>query len=149
MKQDIKVSNKVVIEWMNEWMRHLYSALLCIVVHPKRFTIIWGGLSSKIGFIHHKSLIGSRKMFITNKNTGRWLEESVWKVISQVEKVITFWLKINLKNVFAHLLPTKIVAWHTLLYCNWCIFYLLVLDQKRERETEMEDFHGALTAIMH
>ncbi len=28
-----------------EWMRHLYSALLCIVVHPKRFTIIWGGLS--------------------------------------------------------------------------------------------------------
>ncbi len=30
---------------MNEWMRHLYSALLCIVVHPKRFTIIWGGRS--------------------------------------------------------------------------------------------------------
>ncbi len=30
-------------EWMNEWMRHLYSALLCMVVHPKRFTIIWGG----------------------------------------------------------------------------------------------------------
>ncbi len=29
-------------EWMNEWMRHLYSALLCIVVHPKCFTIIWG-----------------------------------------------------------------------------------------------------------
>ncbi len=24
-------------------MRHLYSALLCIVVHPKRFTIMWGG----------------------------------------------------------------------------------------------------------
>ncbi len=22
---------------------HLYSALLCIVVHPKRFTIMWGG----------------------------------------------------------------------------------------------------------
>ncbi len=33
--------------WMNEWMRHLYSALLCMVVHPKRFTIMWGlGLSS-------------------------------------------------------------------------------------------------------
>ncbi len=29
-------------EWMNEWMRHLYSALLCMVVHPKRFTIMWG-----------------------------------------------------------------------------------------------------------
>ncbi len=24
-------------------MMHLYSALLCIVVHPKRFTIMWGG----------------------------------------------------------------------------------------------------------
>ncbi len=30
---------------MKEWMRHLYSALLCIVVHPKHF-IIRGGLSS-------------------------------------------------------------------------------------------------------
>ncbi len=29
--------------WMNEWMMHLYSALLCIGVHPKRFTIMWGG----------------------------------------------------------------------------------------------------------
>ncbi len=28
---------------MNEWMVHLYSALLCIVVHPKRFTIMGGG----------------------------------------------------------------------------------------------------------
>ncbi len=28
---------------MSEWMMHLYSALLCIVVHPKRFTIMWGG----------------------------------------------------------------------------------------------------------
>ncbi len=27
----------------NEWMMHLYSALLCIVVHPKHFTIMWGG----------------------------------------------------------------------------------------------------------
>ncbi len=34
-------------EWMNEWMKHLYSALLCIAVHPKRFTIIWGGVSSQ------------------------------------------------------------------------------------------------------
>ncbi len=24
-------------------MMHLYSALLCIAVHPKRFTIMWGG----------------------------------------------------------------------------------------------------------
>ncbi len=28
---------------MNEWMMHLYSAFLCIVVHPKRFTIMLGG----------------------------------------------------------------------------------------------------------
>ncbi len=27
---------------LNEWMMHLYSALLCIAVHPKRFTIMWG-----------------------------------------------------------------------------------------------------------
>ncbi len=25
---------------------HLYSALLCIAIHPKCFTIMWGGLSS-------------------------------------------------------------------------------------------------------
>ncbi len=28
---------------MNEWMIYLYSALLCIVVHPKRFTIVCVG----------------------------------------------------------------------------------------------------------
>ncbi len=28
---------------MTMMMMHLYSALLCIAVHPKRFTIIWGG----------------------------------------------------------------------------------------------------------
>ncbi len=27
----------------HEWMMHLYSALLCIAIHPKRFTITWGG----------------------------------------------------------------------------------------------------------
>ncbi len=27
--------------WMNEW-RYLYSAFLCIFVHPKRFTVMWG-----------------------------------------------------------------------------------------------------------
>ncbi len=26
------------------WMMHLYSALLCIFVHPKRFIIMWGSL---------------------------------------------------------------------------------------------------------
>jgi len=32
----------------DEWMMHLYSTLLCIVVHPKRFTIIGGGGLSSI-----------------------------------------------------------------------------------------------------
>ncbi len=45
---------KAKFEWMNEWMNmHLYSALLCIVVHPKRFTIIWGGLSSTTTSVQH------------------------------------------------------------------------------------------------
>ncbi len=38
---------------MNEWMMHLYSALLCIAVHPKRFTIMWGGLSSTTISVQH------------------------------------------------------------------------------------------------
>ncbi len=33
------------IEWTNEWMMHLYSALLCIAVHPKHFTVMGGGVS--------------------------------------------------------------------------------------------------------
>ncbi len=34
-------------------MIHLYSALLCIAVHPKRFTIMWGGLSSTTTSVQH------------------------------------------------------------------------------------------------
>ncbi len=34
-------------EVMNEWMMHLYSALLYIAVHQKRFTIMWGGGSTQ------------------------------------------------------------------------------------------------------
>ncbi len=30
-------------------MRHLYSALLCIAVHPKRFTIVGGGVCVCVG----------------------------------------------------------------------------------------------------
>ncbi len=42
-------------EWMNAWMMHLYSVLLCIVVHPKRFTIMGGGgdLSSTTTSVQH------------------------------------------------------------------------------------------------
>ncbi len=34
------------------WIMQLYSAFLCIVVHPKRFTIMWGGhaFSSNEGY---------------------------------------------------------------------------------------------------
>ncbi len=38
---------------MNEWMKHLYSALLCIAVHPNHFTIMWGGLSSTTTSVQH------------------------------------------------------------------------------------------------
>ncbi len=42
--------------WLKQcfWMMHLYSALLCIAVHPKRFTIMGGGggcLSSSVDTI--------------------------------------------------------------------------------------------------
>ncbi len=41
----------------NEWMMHLYSALFCIVVHPKRFINMWGGggggLSSTTTSVQH------------------------------------------------------------------------------------------------
>ncbi len=36
----LTMSGSFFYEWMNEWMMHLYSTLLCIVVHPKHFTIM-------------------------------------------------------------------------------------------------------------
>ncbi len=48
-----RCTNDVSRIFMNEWMKHLYSALLCIVVHPKHFTIIWGGLSSTTTSVQH------------------------------------------------------------------------------------------------
>ncbi len=36
----------------NELIMHLYSAL-CIAVHPKRFLIMWGGLSSTTASVQH------------------------------------------------------------------------------------------------
>ncbi len=35
-------------------MMHLYSALLCIFVHPNRFTIIWGGGGGGALLNHHQ-----------------------------------------------------------------------------------------------
>ncbi len=40
----INIYNNVcvcVCVWINEWMKHVYSALLCIAVHPKHFTIMY------------------------------------------------------------------------------------------------------------
>ncbi len=40
----------VLFEWMNELCIYIY---ICIVVHPKRFTIMWGGLSSTTTSVQH------------------------------------------------------------------------------------------------
>ncbi len=41
-------------EWMNEWSTYIV-LLMCIAVHPKRFTIMWGGggLSSTTTSVQH------------------------------------------------------------------------------------------------
>ncbi len=39
-------------EWMNEWCIYI-ALLLCIAIHPKRFTIMWGGLSSTTTSVQH------------------------------------------------------------------------------------------------
>ncbi len=38
---------------MNEWMMDFLCSALCIVVHPKHFTIMWGGLSSTTTSVQH------------------------------------------------------------------------------------------------
>ncbi len=42
---------------MNEWMMHLYSALLCFAVHPKCFTIMCGG-----SLLNHHQCAASTRM---------------------------------------------------------------------------------------
>ncbi len=54
-EKDAQPTERSAAFWMNEWMMHLYSTLLCIVVHPKCFTIIWGGGSL---LNHHQSFWG-------------------------------------------------------------------------------------------
>ncbi len=57
-------------EWTNEWMMHLYRALLCIVVHPKHFTIRWGG-----SLLNHHQCAASTWMFCLSMHQI-WI--SVW-----------------------------------------------------------------------
>ncbi len=61
-KVKILVWFQMMNEWMNEWMMHLYSALLCIAVHTKHFTIMWGGLSSTTTSDHRKTMIWSSSL---------------------------------------------------------------------------------------
>ncbi len=52
----------------NEWMMHLYNTLLCIVEHPKRFTIMWGGG----GVSPQPPLVCSIHLDDTMAATGQW-----------------------------------------------------------------------------
>ncbi len=67
---------------MNEWILHLYSALLCIVVQPKRFTIMCvcvgggGGVSPQPASIYtgagHIIRISSKSWFISLIPFKKW-----------------------------------------------------------------------------
>ncbi len=53
---------------LNEWMMHLYSDLLCIAVHPKRFTIMCVGGSL---LNHHQCAASTWMMWrLPQDNTG-------------------------------------------------------------------------------
>ncbi len=54
---------------MTEWMMHLYSALLCIAIHPKRFTIMWG---------------------VSPQTTTRHYSDSLWQ-----GKILRFWRQVR------------------------------------------------------
>ncbi len=62
-------------------MKHLYSALLCIVVHPKRFTIIWGGLFSTTTSVQHplvfKAVHGMAPAYVSELITFRQSSRSL------------------------------------------------------------------------
>ncbi len=80
-------TNPALHKWMNEW-GHLYSALLCIVVHPKSFTIIWGGLSSTTTSVQHPLGSHSTTAPVRSPHTSyRWRGERVIQSIKW-----TLWL---------------------------------------------------------
>ncbi len=89
-------------EWMNAWMMHLYSAL-CIVVQPKRFTIMWvggGGVSPQpppVCSIHlddATAATGHRTMApVCSPHTSyRWRGESVIEPIKWMGIIRRPWL---------------------------------------------------------
>ncbi len=52
---------------MNEWTMHLYSTLLCIAIHPKRFTS-WGGGGSLLN--HHQCAASTWMMRCLPQDNG-------------------------------------------------------------------------------
>ncbi len=50
-------ANRLVGGTLNEWMMHLYSALLCIAVHPKCFTIMWGVSSTTTSGLRYSAVV--------------------------------------------------------------------------------------------
>ncbi len=99
-------------EWMNEWGIK-YSALLCIAVHPKHFTIIWGGLSSTATNVQHSS-VNLTLWFIILSCLGRgdtWPSYNILlnRSISFATKKFSsftlhaYWAQAQLNHALAHL----------------------------------------------
>ncbi len=60
-------------EWMNEWC--IYRALLCIAVHPKRFTIVGGSLINNTVYCLWANIASFRLCFcavLMNVNADKW-----------------------------------------------------------------------------
>ncbi len=89
------------------WMMHLYSALLCIFVHPKRFTIMWGSLLN-----HHKCaastwMIHRTKAPVRSTHTSyRWRVERVIEPIKWMGIIRRPWLT---RASFGNLVRTSVL----------------------------------------
>ncbi len=79
---------------------HLYSALLCIAVHPKRFTILWGGGGGSLPN-HHQCAASTWMMRQQPQDNGgsalthtsyRWRGERVIEPIKWMEIIRRPWL---------------------------------------------------------
>ncbi len=92
------------LDGKNEWMMHLYSALLCIVVHPKRFKTMWGSLLN-----HHQCAAST---WMRSPQKCWWIS---WRTCSQ-------WVGKRKDNLCDHLctvvflrnsLMPEAILWHT------------------------------------
>ncbi len=83
---------------MNEWMMHLYSALLCIAVHLKRFTIMgggggfmWGQMVFPINRLHvveFLSILGNVGIFVTSNLLLYWNNMQNSEVVVEARHII-------------------------------------------------------------